>query len=155
MTALAGNPLTRAAIRRWSGILGYAGLLPFLPALVLPWLQPPSLATLAQNALLAYGAIILSFVGALHWQAGLHARSAGESAARLIFSVLPALLGWLALLLQPVPAYVFLITGFLLVYGFDRRWRDGDAWFLELRRRLTAGVVLCLFAGLGAALTMD
>jgi hypothetical protein len=137
---------------RWSQRLGYAGLLPFLPALVLPWMQGQPLASVLQVAVLAYGAVILSFVGALHWPGGLHATSKNESIIRLSFSVLPALLGWLALLLQPVPAFSILIAGFLLVCGFDQRWRHRDNWFMQLRLRLTAGAVLCLSVGLGAAL---
>ena len=154
MSTLADTAGHGVTIRRWSRHLGYAGLLPFLPALVLPWLQAQPLAAVLQHTVLAYGAVILSFVGALHWQAGLHAQAERESVIRLVFSVLPALLGWLALLLPPMPAFLVLIAGFLLVYGFDRRWRLADNWFLQLRRRLTAGAAVSLSVGLGATLSV-
>jgi hypothetical protein len=152
MNAFVGEARPGIIAWRWSRWLGYAGLLPFAPALILPWIHAQPLASALQDAVLAYGAVILSFVGALHWQAGLYAKAARESAIRLSFSVLPALLGWLALLLQPVTAFALLIAGFLMVYRFDRRWRRDDNWFLQLRRRLTAGAALCLSVGLGAAL---
>ena len=138
--------------KRWSRLLGYAGMLPFMPALALPLISDQVLAPFIVDAVVAYSAVILSFVGALHWPAGLYASNSSESAIRLGFSVLPALLGWLALLAQPVIAFAVLIAGFLLVYGFDRRWLHGDRWFLRLRLRLTMGAVLCLSTGLVTAL---
>lgn len=50
--------------------LGYGGLLPFVALAGIGWWAPgtPLWGTpLWGTALLAYGAVILSFVGALHW----------------------------------------------------------------------------------------
>ena len=152
MSVLTGDAPVTQDSRRWSRRLGYAGLLPFAPALILFWIDSASLRAALENAVLAYAAVILAFVGALHWHAGLHAASARESTGRLVFSVLPALLAWVALLLEPAPGFALLIAGFLAAYGFDRRWPPGDRDFLSLRRRLTAGAAFCLSAGLVASL---
>ena len=45
--------------------LGYAGLLPFFGGLALLWYPP--MADLGISALTLYAAVILSFVGAVHW----------------------------------------------------------------------------------------
>jgi hypothetical protein len=76
--------------------LGYAGLLPFVAALLGFLLSgEPRQAYFAQQ-FIAYGAVILSFVGAVHWGS----RSPGAcSVMRMSISILPALLAWAALLL--------------------------------------------------------
>jgi hypothetical protein len=91
--------------------------------------------------LLAYGAIILSFVGALHWTHGLEAGDTRSAARMLTVSVLPALFGWVALLL-PVPIGLgVLAAGFGLVYVYDQQaWRRWPA-FLSLRVQLTIGAM--------------
>lgn len=152
MNALADRAVLATTPRRWSRVLGYAGLVLFAPALALPWLGGQDVIFLVQDSVMAYGAVILSFVGALHWQAGMQALTARESTLRLVFSVLPALFGWLALLLEPVRGFALLIGAFVLVYRFDRRWPPGDASFLALRLHLTAGAVLCMTVAFGAAL---
>jgi Protein of unknown function (DUF3429) len=131
--------------------LGYGGLLPFLV------LAPASLidahhAVLWSDPLFAYGAIILSFVGALHWGFAmtLTQLSDGQRTARFIWSVVPALLAWPSLLLSPLLAGPLLIAGFILHYWQDSRLAASaslPAWYLPLRLRLTAVACLALGAG--------
>ncbi|HSG23570.1 MAG TPA: DUF3429 domain-containing protein [Azonexus sp.] len=131
--------------------LGYGGLLPFLtlaPASLLDHHHGP----LWSDALFAYGAIILSFIGALHWAFAMTLSELSEKqrSQRFIWSVIPALLAWPAVLLSPVLAGPLLITGFLLHYGQDRRLDATatlPAWYLPLRFRLTTVAGLCLAAG--------
>lgn len=128
----------------WAHRLGYAGLAPFFGLALLSLFGPESLAGWARGALLAYGAVILSFVGALHWGRGLDAGDSVSAARLLIVSVLPALLGWMALLLPISAGLMLLACGFGAVYMFDRRaWRLLP-WFLSLRMHLTAGAVSSL-----------
>lgn len=123
---------------RW---LGYGGLLPFFALAVMSLFASPGLAEWATLALLGYGAVILSFVGALHWTRGLAAGDTTSAARQLTVSVLPALVGWVALLL-PIPfGLVCLAVGFGLLYVYDR-----EAWklwpgFLSLRSHLTVGAM--------------
>lgn len=125
----------------WARGLGYAGLIPFMALALLALFGQDTLAAWALHALMAYGAVILSFIGALHWTRGLDADDARTATRLLAVSVLPALLGWIALLL-PVPSgLAVLAAGFVLVYAYDRQawqWRPA---FLSLRTQLTAGAV--------------
>ncbi|MFC7474774.1 DUF3429 domain-containing protein [Dankookia sp. GCM10030260] len=73
------QPLPRPTL--W---LGLAGLLPFLGTALLAWTAPPDWRGVALHALAAYGAVILSFLGAVHWGLALRAppAEAGATAPR-------------------------------------------------------------------------
>lgn len=76
-------------------ILGLSGLLPQALCLALAAFGPGEVP--AQQAGLAYAALILSFLGGLWWMAGLVSGQGG--AAVFGVAVLPSLIGWAALLL--------------------------------------------------------
>jgi hypothetical protein len=115
--------------------LGYGGLVPFvgLTAAVLwsgtahPWLV---------RALLDYAAVILSFVGALHWGFAMTLPDLDPRLQRGMFawSVLPSLLAWVLLLLPPLVAGIGFILGFVAL----------PRWYLPLRLRLTTVASLCI-----------
>ena len=133
----------RPAVVAW---LGYGGLLPFLGTALVCWLEPHHRSVWA-DMLLGYGAVILSFVGALHWGfAMVHPDAAGRPMNGVYaWSVMPSLVGWLALLTQPEAGATLLIAGFLAQYWQDRRLARVlplPAWYLPLRLQLT--VVACL-----------
>lgn len=131
--------------------LGYGGLLPFLV------LTPASLldhhhGVVWSDALYAYGAIILSFIGALHWglAMGLPELTERQRSARFTWSVVPALIAWPAVLLSPPLAAPLLVIGFVAHYLQDRRLASQAAlpqWYLPLRFRLSSVAVICLTAG--------
>ncbi len=131
--------------------LGYAGLIPFVvPALAPLWDHHHG--AVWGDVLFAYAAVILAFVGALHWgfAISLPGLTAGRRQSLFAWSVVPALLAWPALLLSPALASPLLIGGFLLHYIQDRRLvRDVrlPRWYLPLRRNLTLVACLCLAAG--------
>lgn len=134
--------------------LGYGGLLPFAVTAIGTLLDPVH-RLFWQHALLTYGAIILSFVGALHWAFAMAESDPVVARARFIWSVLPALAGWLALLLPMLAvqgftlAAVALIVAFVAHYGQDRRLARRHAmpaWYLPLRLRLSSVACLCLCA---------
>ncbi|HPU80444.1 DUF3429 domain-containing protein [Accumulibacter sp.] len=131
--------------------LGYGGLLPFL-VLALASLVDPQHAKLWSNALFAYGAVILTFVGALHWGFAMTLRDLSATRRTWCFawSVVPALLAWSAFLFSPMLASILLVTGFLTHYWQDRFLVAASplpAWYLPLRFRLTIVASLCLMAG--------
>jgi Protein of unknown function (DUF3429) len=133
-------------------LLGYGGLLPFI-ATTLGSVLDDSHALIWLDALHAYGAVILSFVGALHWGFAMLATDLDddERDARYLWSVIPALLAWPALLLTGALASTLLLVGFLLHYWQDRRLVKHcalPAWYLPLRGRLTAVACLCLMVSL-------
>ncbi len=128
--------------------LGYGGLLPFAGTALACWLDP-SHRSLWTELLLGYGAVILSFVGALHWGfAMVHPATAGRPMNGMYaWSVMPSLLGWLALLVQPAAGATLLIAGFLAHYRQDLRLARVltlPAWYLPLRLQLTTVACICL-----------
>ena len=146
-------------------LLGLGGLIPFLAcglgSVTAGGAVPADRALLA---LIEYAAIILSFLGAVHWGLALatpaqdHAATAqagslrpGSDGVRLALGVLPALLGWAALLVSvaaaPAIALALLIAGFLATTAVEARGaRDGlvPAGYMRLRWLLTLVVVLVL-----------
>jgi len=149
-----GEPLPPAVA--W---LGYAGVLPFIGAALAPWVDPTH-ASLWEYALLAYGAVIVSFVGALHWGVAMTAARAGDGLDRrwtalYAWSVVPSLLAWAALLTHAVLArgtawaVALLVLAFLAHYVRDRRLAPVvklPSWYLPLRLQLTTVACLCLLS---------
>jgi hypothetical protein len=128
--------------------LGLSGLLPFLAlslAVLLGW------TGWAGFALLAYGATILAFLGAVHW--GLALRAAPEEAlaepGRLVLGVAPSLVAWVALLL-PVKLGLLLLAAAILAAAVVETLagRAGlvPTGYLRLRWALSLGAVLSLGA---------
>jgi hypothetical protein len=151
--AAAAVPLSNAALYS-----GYAGIAPFVAALLGVWLAPePAWQRLAQQAALAWGAVILAFVGALHWGFAIAGRLPATRTV-ITVAVLPAVVGAAAVLIDGQRGLALLIVGFGL-FGIHehRRWVDAlPAEYLALRRRLTlavcASLTLTLFASETAGL---
>jgi uncharacterized membrane protein len=130
------------------GWLGYGGLIPFATLAALTCLDAER-RLFWGDALAAYGAVILSFVGALHWAFAMTLAGLGTArrAAFFVWSVIPSLIAWLALLLHSAWSDVLLSAGFILHYAQDRRLAalgPLPAWYLPLRLRLSIVAVFCL-----------
>jgi len=132
--------------------LAYAGLLPFALGAAFAWLLPPGMDehTFALLGLSAYAAVVLSFLGAVHWGRALQA---GDQARfPYVWAVVPALLGTMGALM---PAYAGLVLqGLALVacYAVDRQqyalW-GAQSW-LTVRFRCTLLASLCCFLAAAA-----
>jgi hypothetical protein len=146
-------PPLKPAAEAWA--LGVAGLLPFVAAAVGLWSLPPEWAGLAALALLTYAAVIVSFLGGIHW--GLAMPLAQTRRGLLIWGVLPSLLAWAGLLLNSAWGLLLMAASLLLCYIVDckiyRSMRLG-AW-LGLRALLTFVAVLSCLAGAAAFLTQS
>jgi hypothetical protein len=130
---------------RW---LGFAGLLPFAAfALAGLWPAAPFHAA-APAVLLAYGAVILSFLGGVRWGLAMAAADPARLAVRLGFSVLPSLLAWVGLLLPRAAGLSLLAAGFVLMLVADLRLAAAPAWYRRLRLPLSAGAVGALLLAL-------
>ena len=144
--------------------LGYGGLLPFV-GLAAGCFTDAGYGALFQVALIQYGAVILSFVGALHWAFAmtLPGLSAAKRRECFVWSVAPALLAWLAATLMAVPAqdsivsifYGFAVAAVLLIVGFVANYVQDvrlarvaalPLWYLPLRLRLTTVACICVAA---------
>ncbi len=126
--------------------MGYLGLLPFLIGMTGLWVDAPGSGTW----LAAYGAVILSFVGAMHW--GSAARAGSYAAKPYVLSVLPALIGWVALLLPQALGLGLMGGAFLLWRWVEYRLLDRGqpGWLARMRGRLTLGAALSLLVGAAA-----
>ncbi len=136
-------------IPRAPQLLGAAGLVPFVALAIMLWALPVGYADTAVTWLLGYSAIILSFVGALHWGVALVHPEIGHKERGLLmgWSVVPALVAWIALGLPPFAGTLVLLLMFIVQLVADHvlvRHFPITPWFLRLRRRLTAVVVVCL-----------
>lgn len=147
MTAFSLSGVPRAAI--W---LGFAGLLPFWLPLPAVW-GPAHDAAFALSAQLSYAAVILSFLGAVHWGRALAAPEQQDWPV-LGWSVAPALMGWLAAAwMDPAPALILLIVGHWAAFVVDMRAVAAGRfprWYLQLRRPLAALAILPLALSLTA-----
>jgi hypothetical protein len=129
-------------------LLGYAGLIPFVSGALGIWVTPEGWRVVVLRALLDYSAVILAFMGAIHWGLAMRAENASEAAqVQLGLSVVPPLLGWLAISggMPTSLALPLCLLAFAGLYAADMRAvRLGLApqWYPALRRPLT--IVVCL-----------
>ena len=139
-------------------LLGLAGLIPFVACALAAVSRPDDEAARWLGALVAYGAVILAFLGGVHWglvlrlpvEAAPLPRSRGES-AQLALGVAPSLIGWLALLLVllvlPQVALGVLIAGFIgtaIAEDQLRRKNLVPLSYMALRLGLTMAVSVVL-----------
>ncbi len=131
--------------------LGYAGALPFVAGALASIPLAGELRPFGLTLLLDYGAIILSFMGGVHWGAAMQRNDSGLGA--LGRSVAPSLVALPALLIGGIAGLALLAAGFagLLVYDLgETRAGRVPQWYPLLRRPLTAIVVSCLAIGVAA-----
>lgn len=131
--------------------LGCAGLIPFLAGAVCIYVAPVLWQALAIKAFIFYSAVILSFLGGIHWGVAM-SQDAPDTRAfsiRLVLSMVPSLLAWPSLLLNYDAAALVLMVGFLLVRLYERQASSAQRlprWYQNLRSLLTVVVVLCHLA---------
>jgi len=143
------SPVVRVpTIPAW---LGYGGLIPFV-ALACGSLVSAEYSSVSRHALLAYGAVILTFVGALHWGFAMTLTDVPDDRRNQAFmwSVLPALVAWVALLVASRLGSGLLLLGFVAQYWQDRGLAQSatlPAWYMPLRLRLTLIASICIAIG--------
>jgi glutaredoxin len=154
--ALTGGQRAPALERLVRG-LGYGGVLPFaLGLLAVALLDDASLRQWAGQLTLAYGAVILAFLGAVHWGRLLERGTLQQAPLLALWGVLPSVVGWLSLALPFAWAAPLQALLFLEVYLMDRQLLRGDPGaqpYLRLRGRLT-GLVASLMLGTWAVGTL-
>lgn len=125
--------------------LGWAGLIPFGLAALGTHSGIDALILYGFLGGTAYGAVILSFLGAVHW--GLSMQD-DRSPYWYVWSITPALFGFASLLLFDVEMrIVALIPLFALAWSVDRKAAIHGLipnWYMRLRSMLTAGALICL-----------
>ena len=134
-------------------VLGCGGLIPFVGLALLVAFVPVPWYAFWLGTLSYYGALILSFVGALHWGYAVHSGARGARAwMQYGWSVLPCLLGWMSLQLPVWTALRVQAAALLVCYSFDRSMARSESlpeWLLPLRAALTTiGATSLLFASM-------
>ena len=161
----------KGGVTAW--VLTALGVLPFLAAaLVLLFTGPQSLwFAWTVDVMRTYGAVILSFLGGIRWGAALHFPRAPGAGLQYALSVVPSLVGWLALFMPPAVGLAWLAAMFALqgvwdAYSGPSTTFSGSGvaphgterggwlplWFVRLRVLVTVAVVLCLLAALVAGM---
>ncbi len=133
----------------WALRLAHAGLLPFVVGAALVWFVHPEAHPYTTLALSAYAAVIVSFLGGLHWGLAMRASSAASVNRSLLWAVVPPLVAWPAVMMPPSAGLVVLGVMFIGCYLVDRRLfpTQGLAAWLTLRFRLSAVAALSCFLG--------
>lgn len=125
---------------------GYAGMVPFIASLagmgLLPHIEQRDLA---QHISLAWGAVVLSFVGAAHWGLALAGRLEW-SVARLVGSIFPAVVAAIALVVSGQRGLGLLVVGFGVFWLYEHRRLGAELPpdYLRLRRNLSVAVCALL-----------
>jgi len=129
--------------------LGAGGLVPFIVLTGALWIVPVEYHPTLQDWLRTYAAVILSFVGAVHWGIAMLHRDMNDQDRAVVmgWSVVPGLVAWVALLMSLRPELTLTGAMFVIHYTMDRqlatRFPIPD-WYLRLRSGLTIIVVACL-----------
>ncbi len=129
----------------WLGVLG---LLPFGGTALAAAFLGNQYGVGAMTALVAYGAVILSFLGGIHWGLAIASDPGnGTLPRRLVVSVVPSLVAWAGLLLPFRVGLLVLAVGFAaMLYVDTRATSAGEAppWYPRLRGPLSAVVLAAL-----------
>lgn len=132
--------------------LGGLGVLPFAGLSIATMFANDASKISLLGALMAYGAVILSFLGGIHWglAIGVVSQTDNTLLRRLILSVLPSLVAWVALLMPfhlglPILAAAF--ATMLLVDVRASRMHEAPAWYPKLRWPLSFGAIAALLLG--------
>jgi hypothetical protein len=140
--------------RRLAVLLATAGIAPF--AVLSLWLAgiPADHVWRGTTILLlsGYAALVLSFLGGTRW--GLAVAGHGQYLRRdVAVSVVPPLLGWVALLLPAHFAFVLLAVAFAAQGAWDALAGQAGllpSWFVRLRMQLTIVVVIAMVTAFAA-----
>jgi hypothetical protein len=127
--------------------LGALALVPFVAGAALVWFVRPDAQPHVAAALSAYAAVVVAFLGGIHWGFGfVHA---APEPRLFVWGVVPALLAFVAVLMPPYAGLV--VHGAVLVacYLVDRKVypAHGAERWLTLRFRLSVVASLCCFVG--------
>ena len=153
-------------------LIAIAGLVPFLIFGAIVLLDPLQ-SQVAIEGLIAYGAVVLSFIGAVHWGFALRDTAhpvngeplapavLGAERQLLIFGVVPAIIGWVALSVMlhfnlPALALFLLLAGFFITIVVETIGRGRGvvaANYLFLRWGVSVVVLIVFLVVLAAVLT--
>lgn len=144
--AIQGGTVSR--LNTTAEIISYAGVVPFVLCLLGMTLLPHYGAReLAQRIAISYGAVVLAFIGAVHWGLALAGRMTWGP-VRIAGAILPALIGATATVLGGQRGLALLVVGFGVFWLYEHRRVGAElpADYVSLRRNLS--LVVCTLLAL-------
>ncbi len=133
-------PEKYSRIKIIANLLGYGGVIPFLYALAGIAFGDTELVPFYMHSFLSYGAIILTFIGAVHWGLIMNMKSTSNCSWFMLGSVVPAIVSWIAMMLSTKVALSILLSGFIITYIYEKTllWELlFPDWYKQLRTNLT------------------
>lgn len=132
--------------------LGGFGIIPFIVLSLAKTFASDVPKSRLSFALLAYGAIILSFLGGVHWGLAIAVPQIDNTLwRRITVSILPSLVAWVALLTPSSIGFLTLAGAFVAMLLVDiqaSRVQEAPAWYPKLRWPLSCGAVAALILGM-------
>jgi hypothetical protein len=132
--------------------LGGFGVIPFIVLSLAKTFSSDVLNARLSFALLSYGAIILSFLGGVHWGLAIAVPQIDNTLwRRMTLSILPSLVAWVALVTPSSTGFLILAGAFVAMLLVDiqaSRVREAPAWYPKLRWPLSCGAVATLVLGM-------
>ncbi|RPD56343.1 hypothetical protein L226DRAFT_615526 [Lentinus tigrinus ALCF2SS1-7] len=107
----------------------------------------------ALNIQTTYGAVLLSFLGALHWGFEFAGYGGHKHYPRLLLGAAPVVFGWSTLALEPVYALIAQWVGFTSLWWADLRATSAGwtpKWYSQYRFYLSILVGTCIIGSLAA-----
>ena len=141
------------AVARLAILVGIAGLIPFLVAIISLFAMPSN-NELVLDYFYVYSAGILAFMAGIYWPLALQLENRTYPLSPLVTMLLSQvffLSAGLGILLPPTGQAVLYTLAYLGLYFVDVRWMKlyWPGWYLKLRMGLTSVVVVCqVIAGL-------
>ena len=132
-------------------LLGSIGMIPFIIGLLDLWFNQGSLI-FSIHLSKYYGVIILTFLGSLYWGIILNQNkiitfSNQSKVFILIWSITPALIGLLVLLIETEISLIILSIGYLICQIMDEIYNKFlffPNWYILMRRLLSITVIIIL-----------
>jgi hypothetical protein len=152
MTAMTESPPDVSTSRPplSAALLGAGGALPFIGLTLAALFHIEPFGRQPVEVLAIYGAVILSFMGAIHWGLAMARGLDGKTDVTngYVVSVLPALLGWFVLSFLPVVLTLRVLAAtFALLLAYDLQVQKSGwlpSWYSRLRWPLTGIAVVAL-----------
>ncbi|CAN5741493.1 DUF3429 domain-containing protein [soil metagenome] len=131
--------------------LGALALVPFVLGALLVWVVRAEAHPYASAALSAYAAVVVSFLGGIHW--GFAFRQPSPAPRLFTWGVVPALVACVGVVMQPYAGLVIHGVMIVVCYLVDRKVypQQGAAAWLTLRFRLSGIASIACFVGAAGA----
>ncbi len=133
-------------------VLGVMGIVPFALLGIGAVGASPDSSLSAARALVGYGAVILAFLGGVHWGFALEEEQGAQAErARLVLGVAPSLIGWAAIVCsivsRPVLSLAILVAGFIATVVVEARAQRRDlvpGGYMAMRWAISVVVIALL-----------